>query len=93
VLGHGFDEHLGIAVVVWVTVGDDYAIEVKWTQAVLVREEERSWAWVNVYLCLVVYSKSTCAENLVDGHVPSATTPQKYEFYHTATAGKIGCLK
>jgi hypothetical protein len=78
VLGHGFDEHLGIAVVVGVAVGDDYAIEVEWTQAVLVREEKRSWAGVDVYLCGVVYSKSPRVENLIDGHVASAAAPQEH---------------
>jgi len=77
VLGHGFDEHLGIAVVVGVAVGDDYAIEVEWTQAVLVREEERSWAGVDVYLCSVVYSKSTSVKNLIDGHVAPTAAPQE----------------
>jgi hypothetical protein len=74
--------------VVGVAVGDDYAIEVEWTRAVLVREEERSWAGVDVYLCGVVYSKSTSVKNLIDGHVASTAASQKHEFYHVITTGK-----
>jgi hypothetical protein len=72
--------------VVGVAVGDDYAIEVKWTQAVLVREEERSWAGVDVYPCGVMNSKSSRVENLIDGHVAPAAASQKHEFYHVVTA-------
>jgi hypothetical protein len=60
-----------------VAVGDDYAIEVEWTQAVLVREEERSRAGVDVYFCGVMNSKSTSVKNLIDGHIAPAAAPQE----------------
>jgi hypothetical protein len=46
---------------------------------VLVRQQECSWAWVNMQFYLTMQAKATGLEVLVYRLVPSTAAPQKYQ--------------